>query len=274
MRVKFLGTAAAEAWPAIFCNCDTCNRARKAGGKNQRSRSSIMIDDIHKIDLPPDTYYHMIRENLDLSALAHLFITHSHSDHFCVKELEFLAPPFAHNLKNAPVKIYGNEAVISKVAKLIESMGTDQYPGELVTLKPFVPVKAGKLTFIPITAQHMPDEECLNYIVQSDNSSFLYTADSGVYEERTMQFLSEMKIDALLAECTLGTLDYEPIGHMTFNAVLELREKLVNMGTLPAGAQSVITHFSHNIGLLHDEFEAIANPEGVEVAYDGMEIEI
>ena len=28
MKLLFLGTAAAEAVPAPFCNCDTCNLAR------------------------------------------------------------------------------------------------------------------------------------------------------------------------------------------------------------------------------------------------------
>jgi len=35
MKVKILGTAAAEGWPALFCRCPACQRARKLGGKNE-----------------------------------------------------------------------------------------------------------------------------------------------------------------------------------------------------------------------------------------------
>ena len=27
MKVRFLGTAAAEGWPAVFCNCENCKKA-------------------------------------------------------------------------------------------------------------------------------------------------------------------------------------------------------------------------------------------------------
>jgi phosphoribosyl 1,2-cyclic phosphodiesterase len=31
MKLNFLGTAAAEGFPAIFCNCEYCKEARKLG---------------------------------------------------------------------------------------------------------------------------------------------------------------------------------------------------------------------------------------------------
>ena len=45
-------------------------------------------------------------------------------------------------------------------------------------------------------------------------------------------------------------------------------------GALAKGARTILTHFSHNIGMLHDEFESIARPEGIEIAYDGMVVDV
>jgi len=271
MRIQILGTAAAEAWPALFCACDTCVRARAAGGKNFRSRSSIQIDDIYKIDLPPDTYHHVVTHGLDLSALAYLFFTHSHGDHFDIAEMEYFRPPFAHNLKNTPVRIYGN----SKVIGAIETRHMPSNPPfELTTLEPFIPIKAGNLTFTPIIAQHEPREQCLNYVVESDSASFLYASDSGEYKSDTLDYLYNRKLDLLIIECTQGTMPVPSTYHMSFDAVLRLRDKLIKSGTVKSDVRTVITHFSHNIGLMHDEFEAIANPEGVEVAYDGIVLEV
>ncbi len=42
MKIKYLGTAAYEGLPAIFCECDTCNEARKRKGKNIRTRSQAL----------------------------------------------------------------------------------------------------------------------------------------------------------------------------------------------------------------------------------------
>ena len=41
MKIKYLGTGAAEGWPGVFCNCQHCREAREKGGKNICTRSSV-----------------------------------------------------------------------------------------------------------------------------------------------------------------------------------------------------------------------------------------
>ena len=60
-KLRILGTAAAEGLPALFCQCELCTEARKRGGKDLRTRTSMMIGDTFKVDFPPDSYYHMLR---------------------------------------------------------------------------------------------------------------------------------------------------------------------------------------------------------------------
>ena len=60
MKFRYLGTAAAEGWPAVFCNCDHCHRAKKAGGRNIRTRSQALINDDLLIDFPSDSYHHAL----------------------------------------------------------------------------------------------------------------------------------------------------------------------------------------------------------------------
>lgn len=43
MKITYLGTAAAEGFPAMFCNCEYCREAKKLGGKNIRTRSQAII---------------------------------------------------------------------------------------------------------------------------------------------------------------------------------------------------------------------------------------
>jgi len=269
MKLRILGTAAAEAWPAIFCGCPTCRRARQAGGNNLRSRASVQIDDVHKIDLPPDTYYHTIRFGLDLASLKHLFITHSHEDHFDTDELNYIKPPFAHDLTNAPIRIYGNERVIGAIGERFD--GSELVEPHL--LEPFATVRADHLRYTPIIAQHAPHETALNYIIQSDADTVLYASDTGLYDEVTMEHLAGYRFDLMIIECTQGTLEMPSRYHMGLNGVRELRKRLVGLGSARPDTRLVITHFSHNMGLLHDELAAIAEPEGIEVAYDGIELE-
>ena len=65
MKLTYLGTAAAEGFPAVFCNCKYCAEARKLKGKNIRTRSQGMINDDLLIDLPADTYHHFLQNDID-----------------------------------------------------------------------------------------------------------------------------------------------------------------------------------------------------------------
>jgi len=271
VRLQILGTAAAEGWPAVFCGCDTCTRARIAAGPNIRTRQSVQIDDTFKIDLPPDTHYHQFSFGLRLCELQHLFITHSHEDHLALNELHYVGAPFAHNLANPPIRIYGNPTVVAAV----DSIKTRaDLPIETVTLRPFVPVQAGHLRFVPIPGVHKPGEECLTYVVQSEGSTVLCAWDTGLYDERSIERLSEYVFDLMIVECTQGMLDMPSRYHMGFAGVLELRDVLAKSAAVNAGTRIVLTHFSHNIGLLHDEFAAIASREGIEPAWDGLTLTI
>ena len=95
MRKQYLGTAAAEGWPAVFCGCAACRRARELGGQNLRTRSQALVDGRLLIDLPPDTYLHALRGGLELERVASLLITHSHQDHFYPFELFMRGDPYA-----------------------------------------------------------------------------------------------------------------------------------------------------------------------------------
>lgn len=271
MQIKILGTAAAEGWPGIFCGCDSCQRARELRAKNLRSRASVQIDDHYKIDLPPDTYYHNIRYNLDLSELKYLFFTHSHGDHFAPDEIEYTRSGFAHNLKNAPIQVYGNEKVISAIQRRSDRK---KLPLDLNIAAPFSPIHADHLRFTPIIAHHADTETCFNYVIQSETSTVLYASDTGYYEQQTLEFLKQYCFDLLIVECTLGPTLLPSLKHMSMKGVLKLRDELRRSGAVSENTQVVITHFSHNIGLTHEELVKKATLKGLEVAYDGMVLEI
>ncbi len=265
MQIRILGTAAAEGWPGLFCGCETCRRARMAGGPNIRSRSSVLIDDRWKIDLPPDTFHHIATQGIDLSRLEHLFITHTHSDHCDLNTLEFMHPPFAHRGDEA-LHVYGAPPLYDAV---VRRFGQAPPGVQLHTLAPMQPVQAGALRFTAIRAQHDPSELCVTYVIESDTATVLYASDTGAYDEDVLETLGAYRFDLIIAECTMGLMEHDGRYHMAFRDVLHLRERLTQRAT-PASVRTVITHFSHNIGLLHDELEQAAMPEGIDVAYDGI----
>src|SRR2546427_13271835 len=114
MRIQLLGTGAAEGWPGLFCRCRACHEARRLGGKNVRSRSSALIDDILKIDFPPDTLYHVFQHGIDLQKVEHLLFTHGHDDHFAMMELQYSSSMFLPAPLAKKLSVYGGQQGIER----------------------------------------------------------------------------------------------------------------------------------------------------------------
>lgn len=272
MRVLFLGTSASEGWPAVFCQCRNCERAREIGGKNIRSRSSVIINSDLKIDLPPDTYHHKISYDVDLAKIDFLLITHSHQDHFYPEELNMRAEPFA-KLKNGKfLTVYGNEKVHERLHNVLTEK-TLESSVRIQKVEPFKNFRMGPYLVTPLLADHDKNEQCLIYVISDGDRAILYGHDSGWFPEETWNRLAGFKLDLVIFDCTNGPSP-EIRYHMGIEGVLRAKEEMVKMGVASSGTIFIATHFSHNGGLLHEELEGKLKPENVHVAYDGMMIDI
>jgi phosphoribosyl 1,2-cyclic phosphate phosphodiesterase len=267
LRVLFLGTAAAEGVPGLFCGCEVCHVARQRGGKNLRTRSSIFIDGTLKIDLPPDTLHHVLRYRLDLSHLEHLLITHTHEDHLALHELSYLAPDFAH--RDLPLRVYGSADFAQRIQGVSEEV---QNRLRVQILEPFTPYQIDRYVVIPVLAYHREEEQCFNYIVSDGTKTLLYMCDTGWYRDATWRYLSGVRLDAVIAECTKGFVEASYDTHLSLSDVLRLKDRLTAMGTAHADTRWAVTHFSHNGRPLQEELETFCKPYGIEVAYDGWEM--
>ena len=270
MEITILGSAAADGWPACFCGCETCRRARAAGGRNIRSRASVQFGPKHRIDLPPDTWYHEAVLGADLFELQFLFVTHSHQDHWSPGYLEYLRPPFAHG-RTEPLRVYGNAPTIS--ARTYGTLANGAESVIFTEAKPFEPIQAGEFVFTPIRASHMKDEECLCYVASSEGKTVLYGSDTGWFPDDTWEFLESLRFDCVIHECTTGPNKCETY-HTDFDHLFAAKDRLEKAGAISPDCVFVATHFSHNVGFMHDELEHILEQRRILTAYDGMKIRL
>jgi phosphoribosyl 1,2-cyclic phosphate phosphodiesterase len=275
MELHHLGTAAAEGWPAMFCRCESCKRARALGGRNIRTRHSALLDGRIKFDFNADTYLHMLRDGIDLTAVETILMTHSHHDHLWAGDLinrfEWYALPLEQ-----PLRIYGNDRVLSIIRGAFPDYSKAGI--ELHLARPFAPFEAGDATVIPLRAAHDPLETCLNYLVTRGGKTLLYLHDSGWWPEDTWAFLGSWavmggRIDLASLDCTNGPADNGK-GHMGIPVLQRLRDRLLQLGAFTPETVSVVSHFTHWINLTHAELEGLANPLGFQVAYDGMKVQV
>ncbi len=264
-----MGTAAAEGWPGLFCRCDACNKARALGGKNIRTRAGAMIDGRLLIDFSADTYMHLLRDGLDLSACDSVFITHDHEDHFYPADLFMRTNVFAHLMDAPPTLIvYGSDRVGEKLTKGIRAAQTNALRFEKLTAFREAAAPSGH-SVLPVRALHDRSQECLCFVVRKDGKAVLYGHDTGIFPQETFDALRGLHLDVATFDCTCGPIP-DGKNHMGFCDVLEQRNRLTQIGCLDASSQIVVTHFSHNGGLLHEELRALVEPQGFSVAYDGV----
>ena len=105
MKLHYLGTAAAEAIPAVWCNCEVCKKIRKTRGKDVRTRSQVLINDDLMVDFPQDSYMHMLQNDLEFYKLKYVIFTHSHQDHFYPEEFAMRSEGYAAGIEE-PVHVY------------------------------------------------------------------------------------------------------------------------------------------------------------------------
>ncbi|MGC8666946.1 MAG: MBL fold metallo-hydrolase [Chthonomonadales bacterium] len=264
------GTSAAEAWPAIFCTCEACTRARRQGGKNRRTRAAYMLGDRVRVDFGPDTNCHQLHYNLDLGALEHILVTHSHDDHWSPMDLNYRSPGFS-DVPDHLLTVWGNEAV---ERSLSEACGTDLARLRLKfhRIEAFREADLGNgAVAIPVPAAHDPKELCVNYRLHVGGRTLLLGHDTGWYPEDTWAFLGGVPLHVVILDCTYGPVE-SCEGHMGCSYVVRARDELARRGALAPDARVIATHFSHNGGWLHEDLEDYFAPHGIEVAYDGMRI--
>lgn len=253
MKVTFLGTGTSQGVPVICCTCPICT---STDPKDNRLRSSVMIEDkgnTFVIDTGPDFRQQMLREHVkDLTAVVY---THEHKDHIAgmddVRAFNFF-------LKK-DIDLYASPQVqLALKREFHYAFAESKYPGvPLIKLheindKPFT---INGTEFIPIQVYHhkMP---VLGFRV----GDFTYITDANYIPDSEKEKIKGSKVLVLNA-----LRRKQHISHFTFEEAIDLMNEL-------KPAQGYFTHISHQLGLHKDVSAEL--PDFVQLAYDGLQVVI
>lgn len=278
MKVKFLGTAAAEGIPALFCNCPICLESKKLGGRNIRKRSSIIIDDKIVIDFTNDVLHHVQMYGVDYSKLEYLLITHSHSDHFNYYDLENKLPGYT-NEGNPKLNIYANQTCFDILKKYKYAIG-DEYK-ECFTFNTVEPFKSFmiedyKITPLPAAGHKTmyEGEQCVIYIIEHNGKRMLYGLDSAYYLDSVIEHLTKEYFDLVILDCTRG---FQKIKKTSTHMCLKENEQILHIlkenKAIDEKSIAISHHFSHNGLVVYDRDKELFESKGLKMSYDGMEVE-
>jgi phosphoribosyl 1,2-cyclic phosphate phosphodiesterase len=277
MRIKVLGSGASEGFPAIFCNCDSCIKAREAGGKNIRTRSQFYVDDDLMIDFGDDTFYHSLNENIILSKMKYLLITHSHIDHYNPTIFRYRGGFFATVLYENILNVYSTPAIKEIYDQMGRGKPADEVKNkiEFNTLTEFVPFSKDNYKIHTLLARHMKNEKCYMYVVEKGGKCVLFGNDSGYYPDETFEYLKGMHLNLVFLDCTFGFISYGiDSSHMGFPENLKVKERFYKNETADDSTIFVSHHFAHGCNSTHEELCDGMEKHGFMVSYDGMLFEI
>ena len=284
MKLLYLGTAAAEGIPALFCECEACQRARALGAKGVRSRAGAVVDGILKIDFGPDSYRQMLDNGLEYAKMHSVLITHAHEDHLAPDELAYRRGVFAHIVTEPKLMtVYGNARVGEKLAgktgemlafEPFSSFETKQIEGYRVTaLEAAHCLSEDKPTF-PVTCRGKEwhrSEEAFIYLIEKEGKRLLYAHDTDELSPKDLEYLRGKRLDLVSLDCTNGVLVSRWVGHMGADLNRKVKNDLLSIGAADEKTVFVANHFSHNGFPGTEEIQALL-PDFL-IAYDGMEVE-
>lgn len=272
MKVQFLGTAAAEGFPAVFCNCEYCQKARNLGGKNIRTRSQALINDDLLIDFPADTYHHFLQNNIEGDKIKYLFITHSHTDHFYLADLTMRGGAYAHNMREDLLNVYCGSGTYDKICAAKGTLSSIA----INLLEPFQTVTVGNYEITALPARHAPGDGALFYIIRGDKT-LLYAHDSGYFYDDVFKYIKEQNLifDMVSLDCTNIDIPItDESHHMGIDNNARLLGQLKEIGAINDKTVKYINHFSHNANPQHHILEERAAQIGCCVSYDGCCVEL
>lgn len=279
MELLFLGSGAGELWPSLFCPCDACRAEVREHGRGRRIGSCLLVDGRFMFDLPPNVAMAALNLGVGLADVSHLFVTHSHQDHFdpCV---------LAARGRNTdrPLHVYCNQRLIDLLPVYQqfnrffnpESLGLQLHP-----LSPGAVVRPPDATFTltALAANHdrTNDEEPLIYILETDAKRLLYACDTGWIPDESWRTIEQYNYDAVILDCTFHLQRECRHGHLGLAAFLEQKNRFETGGLLKASARFIAQHIARGHGAEHtanEDITATLAEHNVVVACDGMRVEL
>ncbi len=258
MKVLFLGTGTSTGVPVIGCQCPVCTSENP---RNKRLRSSILVHSgttALLVDSCPDLRAQALRHHL--TAIDAVLYTHEHLDHTAGFD-EMRAFCWA---REGRLPLYAGTDCLAHLRRMFGWAFAEEntYQGYIRPEaqdhggKPFT---VGDIRVIPVPVLHAT-VETHGYVFEAPGSArFGYVPDIKELPESSRPLLAGIDVLAMDA--------LRPGSHRSH---LTVEENVALMHSLGV-KRGYVTHCGH-----HLDYDALCRdlPQGIEPAYDGLEIEL
>lgn len=248
-----MGTGTSNGVPMLGCDCEVC---RSRDERDRRWRSAALVETSSTrvlIDCGPDVRMQLMP--LEFRKIDGVILTHEHYDH--VGGLDDLRPYCVHG----DIDIYANAATVKAVRHNFPYCFASQlYPGvprlQLHAIPKHRLLRIGDIDIVPFEVMHA-QLPILGFRI----GSMAYITDMKTIAPAELPFLEG--VDTLVVNALRWKESHH--SHMIIPEAIEFARSV-------GVRRTYFTHLSHRVGL-HVE-SALRLPRGMQLAYDGLEIEL
>ena len=253
MKLTFLGTGTSTGVPSIGCECETCASVDE---RDKRLRVSVLVEHGGQtvlVDTSSDFRQQALRAGL--KRLDAVLITHCHADH--IFGLDDIRPL---NFRHGALGVYANERAWRDIRRIFQYVFEPSHFGGGLpqvlahTVEPGAEFCIGpdlRVTPVEVIHGRLP-------VVAYRFNDFAYLTDLSEIPTASAELLRGL--DVLVLDCL--RIRPHPT-HLWLERALEYVAEL-------RPRRAYFTHIAHDIKHARD---SALLPEGVEFAYDGLEIQ-
>lgn len=254
IRFEFLGTCAADFSPRLSGDCKDRfdNDARRA--------SCALINGRYLLDCGPHCPDSLRIAGADPAAITDIIITHLHADHFVKESVEFIA-------KDHPVRLWVREgASVPDIGNVT-----------VVRMKSFEKYAVSDgLSVTGLPANHDAAAFPQHLLIEADGKKIFYGMDGGWLLNKTYAHLWNTHLDLCVLDGTCGDYegDYRMGEHNSIPMIRLMLPSLRTVGAIDEHSLVYISHLAPSLHKPHAETVEICKKDNINVAYDGLKLNI
>ncbi|MBQ8164358.1 MAG: hypothetical protein IJZ94_00885 [Clostridia bacterium] len=193
-----------------------------------------------------------------------IVITHDHDDHLCAESV---------------LRIAAKQKIRLCGAEIIREFVGEHKNIEYVILEPFKAYKIGNCEIIPLLANHDVvtdgNRQAFHYIITTpDGKKLFYGLDGAWFLRPSWQEMLKHKFHIMVLDCTVGdSHDWRIFEHNTIPMLRVMTKEIREQNMLSVGGKIIASHFARTLHASHGETEKILAKFGMDIAFDGMNIE-
>ena len=257
MKLAFVGTGAAD-WDWAGMPPGT------------RGSSAALLDGVCLIDAGPTVPAALGRAGADPAQIAHLVVTHGHSDHFRPATVAAIAAA-----RRGRLTVRASRQVLDRLGDT---------PCERLEIRPGQRFSCGKFAFTTLPANHETSditEETFHFFVESADATLLYALDGAWLLAKARHFLTDAlrgrALDAVVWDATCGNTlhDWRFAEHNDLAMIDAMRASMLVAGLVSESTRHIFDHVARTLWpATAEECAALAESHGGILAEDGLVLDI